>query len=357
MLDSALLASAMNCHLVVSHLLWPASAGTASRDALVLPALETLIARGQRAAIDGGSTERWLASRFGVSRDGETGLAPFSFRGEGGEPGEQGWLCADPVHLRIHADRVVLADASRLSLTAEEAEQLVATLNAHFAQDNLTFLAPRPDRWYARLAHAPALRTTPTAEVAGRGIESCLPTGEEQAHWRSIFNETQMLLHEHPCNQRREQKGELTVNSLWFWGAGEYSRPSADIRYGAVWSDDTAARGLAHASGIPARALPQHCDEFLQYAGNDGLMRDSMHLVLLPPIPGAAYGDAEAWREAVERIEQEWFAPLLDSTLAGKLSAITLDVLGPGRGLRVNFSRAHRLRLWRRRRRFADYCG
>ena len=54
-----------------------------------------------------------------------------------------------------------------------------------------------------------------------------------------------MLLHEHPCNQRREQRGELAVNSLWFWGAGTDSRPRADVRFDAVWSDDPAARGLA----------------------------------------------------------------------------------------------------------------
>ncbi len=355
MLDSALLASAMNCHLVVPHLLSPAIAGAVSRSTLKLPALETLLARGQRAATEGGSTERWLASRFGVCRDGEPGLAPFSFRGEGGEPGAHGWLRADPVHLRIHADRVVLADASRLSITADEAGQLVATLNAHFAQSDITFHAPRPDRWYARLEAAPALRTTPTAEVAGLSIESCLPTGDEQARWRSIFNETQMLLHEHPCNQRREQRGELPVNSLWFWGAGTHSRPPA--RYAAVWSDDPAARGLAEASGASSRPLPQHCAHFVQCAGGAEFERDALHLVVLPPVPGAIYGDVEAWHAAVEQIEQAWFAPLLDGTLAGALPGITLDALGPRRGLRVHFARPHRLRLWRRRRRFIDYCG
>lgn len=356
MLDSAQLAPAMNCHLLVSPLLWPAIAGAASYGKLELPALETILARGQRTLIEAGSIERWLAASFGVDRGGELALAPFALRGEGCEPGEHGWLRADPVHLRIHADRVVLADASRLAITADEARQLVDALNAHFAERGITFLAPQPERWYARVAKAPQLRTTPTVEVAGRDIEPYLPKGEEQARWRSVFNEAQMLLHEHPCNERREESGELTVNSLWFWGAGSDSPPRASVRYHTVWSDDPVARGLALASGIPSRPLPGSGADFIRSAGNAELPRDSLHLLVLPPLPGAAYGDAGAWREAVLRIERDWFAPLLDGMLDGAFSAVTLHTLGPAGGLSALFTRAHRLKFWRRRRRLIDYC-
>ena len=70
MLDSAQFAPAMNCHLLVSDLLWPAIAGAASCAELELPALETLMARSQRDLIGGGSIERWLAARFGADRAG-----------------------------------------------------------------------------------------------------------------------------------------------------------------------------------------------------------------------------------------------------------------------------------------------
>lgn len=354
MLDSAQLAPAMNCHLLVSPLLWPAIAGAAPCGKLEFPALETIMARGQRTLIAAGSIERWLAASFGVDRGGELALAPFALRGEGCEPDEHGWLCADPVHLRIHADRMVLADASVLAITADEARQLVDMLNAHFAEGGITFLAPRPERWYARLARAPQLRTTPTVEVAGQDIEPYLPNGEEQACWRSVFNEAQMLLHEHPCNERREQRGELPVNSLWFWGAGSDLQPRASVRYHTVWSNEPVARGLALASGIPSRPLPASGADFIQSAG---LPRDSLQLLVLPPLPGAAYGDAGAWREAILRIEQDWLAPILAGTLDGALSAVTLHSLGPAGGLSATFTRAHRLKFWRRRRRLIDYCA
>jgi hypothetical protein len=357
MLDSAQFAPAMNCHLLVSDLLWPAIAGAASCAELELPALETLMARSQRDLIGGGSIERWLAARFGADGAGELALAPFALRGEGCEPGTHGWLRADPVHLRIHADHMVLADASRFALAADEAQELVDTLNAHFAPNNVTFFAPRPERWYARVAKLPLIRTTPTVEVAGRDIESYLPQGEEQAHWRSVFNEAQMLLHEHPCNERRERRGELTVNSLWFWGAGTESQLRASVRYDTVWSDNPVARGLAFANSIPIQPLPRSGSDFIESTGNVALPPDSLHLLILPPPPGAAYGDADAWREAVIRIERDWLAPLLDATLDGTLSAITLHALGPARGLRATFTRAHRVRVWRRRKRLSDYCA
>ena len=353
-LDSAQLAPAMNCHLVVSPLLWPATAGAVSYGELELPALETIMARGERTPAAGRSIERWLAATFDAGHGDELALAPFALRGDGGEPADYGWLCADPVHLRIHADRVVLADPSRLAIAADEARELVDTLNAHFAERGIVFLAPYPDRWYARVACAPTLHTTPTAEVAGRNIEAYLPKGKEQALWRSVFNETQMVLHEHPCNQRRERKGELTVNSLWFWGAGSDSPLRPNARYHAVWSNEAVAQGLARASGIEARPLPGSASDFVEKARETNLP-DSMNLVVLPPLPGAAYGDVGAWHKALLGIETFWLAPLLAHTFKGTLSSLTLFALGPDTGWSTYLTRAHRLKFWRRRRHLSEY--
>lgn len=355
MLDSAQLAPAMNCHLVVPRLFWPATADAAPSGEPVLPALEMLMSRGERTRIQGGSLERWLGTHFCADCDAEPALAPFAVRGEGCEPGEHGWLRADPVHLRIHADRVVLAEASRLAITADESRQLVNALNAHFSQRGIAFVAPHPERWYARVASAPQLRTTPTAEVAGQDIAPHLPNGAEQAHWRGVFNEAQMLLHGHPCNDSREQKGQPTINSLWFWGTGADPQPRASARYHAIWSDDPLARGLALASDVATQPLPDCAFDFISTAGRASSAPDPLHLVVLPPVPGAPYGDADPWRGALSRIEQKWFAPLLQGVFDGALSSLTLHALGPAAGCSTFFTRAHRLRLWRRRRRFSEF--
>src|SRR5687767_1847711 len=212
----------MNFHLLVPELFWPAAAGVEPYRGLALPALETLLARGARTRSAGASLERWLAVAHGLGA--ELPLAPYSLRGDGGEPGDHWWLRADPVHLKVHGDRLVLADASKLALTADEARQYVTTLNAHFAGEGMTFTAPHPDRWYARLAAEPRLGTLPTTEVAGRSVATFLPAGGDGALWRRTSNEIQMLLHEHPCNSAREMRGQLPVNSTWLWGGGRDRR-------------------------------------------------------------------------------------------------------------------------------------
>src|SRR5262245_31132995 len=180
----------MNLHLLVPELFWPAAAGTEPYRGLALPALETLLARGARTRAAGASLERWLAGAHGLA--GELPLAPYSLRGDGMDPGDHWWLRADPAHLKVHGERLVLADESRLRLTADEAQGYVATLNAHFAPDGMTFMAPAPRRWYARVAAEPRLDTPPTSEVAGRSVGSFLPAGTDGARWRRTMNEIQM---------------------------------------------------------------------------------------------------------------------------------------------------------------------
>jgi hypothetical protein len=337
----------MNFHLLVPELFWPAAAGREPYHGLALPALETLLARGARTRTAGASLERWLAAARGLPA--ELPLAPYSLRGDGANPGGHCWLRADPVHLRVHGDRLVLADASRLALTTEEARPFIAALNAHFAGDGMTFVAPNPQRWYVRVDAEPVLRTVPATEVAGRSVEPFLPAGDAGARWRKHFNEAQMLLHEHSCNQAREARGQLAVNSVWFWGAGRDRRltPSYDV----VWADHPLATGLAAAAEEEARPLP---------AGGAMLLsgsRSGRALVVLAALPATAYGDLAAWRSALDGLERSWFAPLLDAAREGVLEAVTLHGLGPDFGYTCEFRPRDRWRFWRPRTGLQTYAG
>lgn len=357
MLDSAQRPPAMICHLLVPHLAAPAASGAKSFGRIELPALETLMARGKRARFDGASIERWLAAAFRVDSSGTLGLAPFALRGEGCDPGTHAWLCADPVHLRIDAGRAVLTDASRFAITANDARDLVDALNDHFGERGLSFLAPVPQRWYLRVASAPRLRAMPTAEVSGKDITPHLPAGDDQAYWRGVLNEAQMLLHAHACNERREARGDAAVNSLWLWGAGVETRPDPSPRYHTVWSNDPLARGLALSSGIETRPRPASGADFLRDAARAGGPRDALHLLVLPPPQDAARIGPDAWREALAHLERDWFAPLFAATLEGAISAVTLVAVGALGGWSAAFTRGDRLKFWRPRKRIADYLA
>jgi len=177
-------------HLLVSGL--PQDAGATS-------ALGKLLAVGRREAVD----MDWITT----------------WRDQQALPAAQGehWLRADPVHCLLMRDHLVLDDPAHLGLQAEEARQLLETINQHFALDGLRFFAPHPQRWYVRLERAPQLSVCPLAEAMGKSVADLLPSGAEAVLWRQRLNEAQMLLHEHPVNQVREAHDLAEVNSLWLY--------------------------------------------------------------------------------------------------------------------------------------------
>ena len=332
--------------MLVPDLFWPAAAGDEPYRGLALPALETLLGRGRRVRIPGSSLERWLAGRYHLA-DGLP-LAPFSLRGDGREPGADCWMRADPVHLRLHGDRLILADASRLAVTPDEAREFVAALNSHFAGEGISFVAARPQRWYVRTGNGARVQTTPTSEAAGRSIEALLPRGDDSARWRRVINEAQMLLHEHPGNAVREQDGRPVVNSIWIWGAGRAGTlaPACDV----LWADDTVAAGLAAASGGTAQPLPASGASLLESG------RGGTHLAVLS-LPATAYGELAEWREALTALERTWAAVLLGGLWNAALESLTLHGLGPDYGYTSVLTRRDRLRLWRTRRPLRAYAA
>ena len=227
-------------------------------------------------------------------------------------------LRADPVHLRPDLDAARLFDASHFALTPGEAAAMAAALDRHFAPEGVRFEAPHPTRWYARLEARPDARFEPPGGAVGRGAGGALPAGNEGSLWRRRMNEAQMVLHAHPVNQAREARGELAVNSVWFWGSGEPGPPPRR-RFDEVAADDPLIRALARRSG--ARV----CD----LAEDPETDRDPSGRRLVAPGPGclrAVLGrDVESWRRELLDAEERWFGPLFDAVTAGRVRKAVVD--------------------------------
>lgn len=296
----------MHVELIVPALL-------AAPQAARLPALELLRARGRARGAEVQGYASWLGAAFGVEPLPAGALTAFA---------EGFWLRADPVHLRLLRDSMVLVPVT--GLRPAEAEQLVATLNRHFAGTH-EFRSPHPDFWVVRTAPA-ALAVLPTQEVAGQHIAEYLPG----APWAALMNEIQMALHEHPVNEARE----LAVNSVWLWGAGELPQSAAGP-WRSVSAAEPLALGLARVAGIRQRALPRTAAAWFAEMPEDG-----RHLVVLE-------GDAEA-------LEADWFAPLLEALKSGRLGMVSLLV--PDAGLAVEATRSDLRRFWRRPRALASHA-
>lgn len=341
-----------NCTLLIPGLLPPAQwlqAG-ALRD-LRLPALETLLARSRRQAAAGSGLEAWLCSAFGVARQRDWPVAPLTLLAAGGEPNSGYWLLAEPVHIQLQRDRLVLIDAPHLDLTADEAAQLTASLNRHFAGDGLTFTATRPGSWHLRLARPAEIDTRPLAEVVGRDIRHFLPGGPEGKHWHNLLNEIQMLLYTHEVNQEREQRGALTVNSLWPWGGGALP-VHANTAFTQVWSDTPLPAGLALVAGTPAGALPASAEQWLQAAA------PGQHLIVLDALhKPACSGDYPRWRESLDNLETRWFRPLLQTLAGGKIGQLTLHAFDEEAELNLTIRRPDLWKFWRLKKPLSVFLG
>jgi len=321
----------MHCALVVPGLI------SAAAD-LRLPALELLLARGRSARFDTQPLERWLVDAF-AEDDAEPPLAvgALTVLANGGDPGDELWARADPVHLHLLRDRVIVMPSAAFSLSREEADALCATLNRHFA-GRLELLAPHPEQWCARVGEELDVESASPLQMAGREIGLGRP-GE------ALVNEAQMLLHEHPVNEAREARGELPVNGLWFWGAGRAPRVARG-RWHSVSADEPVALGLARLAETRSRPLPASAAAFLERTPEDG-----RHIVVLDALRAPlALSDAGGCRSRLEALEERWFAPLLAALRSGRVGMITLHVPDAATGVSFETIRADLRRFWRRRR-------
>ena len=132
------------------------------------------------------------------------------------------WLFATPVHLKLGRDNFVLADPAMLSISDEEANALIVSLNAHFSQPDFYLkgfhLYFYQHIWFLGLDADPQITTSNISTVINQDIFPYLPKGNGALAWANWQNELQMLLFSHPVNMARGARGELAVNSLWCYG-------------------------------------------------------------------------------------------------------------------------------------------
>lgn len=329
--------------LVVPDLLWadPDLRREATRE-LPLPALGWLLGRGQARA-QAQSASACLAELFAAPAD--LPVARALARADGLAADDGHWLCADPVHLRVEQDYLLLADARMFALNQAEADALVASLNSHFGQDGLCFYAPTPNRWYLRLDAASAAEFTPLAEAAAQNIDFHLPRGERASYWRHMLNELQMLLFNHPVNEAREQAGAPVINSVWPWGQGDAAlrAPTAQL-----WADSPLPLALASQAGARAASAPAQLDAAWLAA------QSGEALIWLDTLSGVLrYQDGYGWRQRLQALEADYFAPLAQALKTGQLGQLTLRSPGEA-GFCAQLGAAERWKFWRSPRTLAE---
>lgn len=214
---------------------------TRLKDATSLPRLSSLLDRLQPVArLDGDEYalamphERLLASELGWPAPGNTeGLQPWAawWAAQDGIalPAERCWALLSPGHWLMGRDHLTLLDPATLGLGDDESRALLETLRPFFEEDGWTLQWGAATRWYASHPDLDGLSTASLERVIGRNPDLWLaedPDGHPLARkLRRLQAEAQMLLYNHPLNERRSEAGLATVNSFWVSGCG---RPPAD---------------------------------------------------------------------------------------------------------------------------------
>src|SRR5262245_29918484 len=114
-------------------------------------ALELLLAKGRCRSARAQPLDAWLQQAFGLDA---LPAGALTLLGCGRNPGETSWARADPVHLRLMREHVIVVPGEALELSEEEAAKLCEALNAHFPGKN--FAACDARRWCVQLSEAPS---------------------------------------------------------------------------------------------------------------------------------------------------------------------------------------------------------
>ena len=298
----------MHVTLLLPGALLPREVIDALKEPLAHSALATMLARADLV----GDTETgapahlaWLAEHVF-----QTGLplatAPYAYAALAGTAPTPGILWhADPIHLELARDHLVVTPLNRPPTDAEAGE-LIDAANALVAEMDARLLRVA-DQWFLQAGRRWDLHAEPLSSAIGQPLPATLPAGADASRWNRLLTEIQMTWHTHPVNEAREARGEPTINSLWLHGGGTWS-PLKRGAYAAVLADAPEWRGAAQAAAVasgPASATPG--DESL--AVWDGL--------LLPRLGHDWTGWVDALRELDERAAALSRSGTLDVVLAG----------------------------------------
>ncbi|WP_229207631.1 MULTISPECIES: hypothetical protein [unclassified Duganella] len=291
--------------------------------ALQTPALAALLTRYshlQYSPYDNDSRvlphEAWLAHALGLASapdQPDTGapLATAVMRGCGlqAEAAEGHWFMLQPAHVQISRTHMLLSDLRGLQLTEADSRGLYEIARPFCEEVGKPLLHGAAGLWFLRADDWAGLRTASPDATSTQSMSDLLPEGQGARDFRKLQNEIQMLWHEHPINAARQARGLQPINSCWLWGGAGPAAPTTAghvaISGGTEWMDALAADVQPTLERLLGRPAPGA-------------------VMLADLVAPAQVGDWADWLARMQRIEQEWLAPLLAALKAGRVARVKL---------------------------------
>jgi hypothetical protein len=305
---------------------------------LRLPAAEWVMARGRENTSISQDWRAWVLAGAGMGDDvlSRFPAGPSSVPAGADTCSGQTWARAEPVHLLTAMDHLQLASPVPLPLEASVSGPLLEALNTHLAGTGFELRALADGGWLCRCPEGLECETVDPLDALGRNLREVLPAGRDAVRVRSLVNELQMLLHEHPVNELRAARGLPPVNSVWLWGIGTPYEPTALVK-GDLLTDDAWLAALWRRHGGRVRCVAE-----LQHA----LAEEHADL----RIAAVVGRDGQPAAGALQALEAHVFAPVRAALATSRVSHVSLHAGRRALGLTPSV----RWAFWRRARPLAE---
>ena len=256
-----------------------------------------------------------------------TGRAPLEAAAMGHSLGPDDWAIRCNL-MTIRDGR--LADFTAGHITSEEGAPIIQALQAELGRPNVAFhpgvsyrnlLIYRGQPGEARFNDQTI--TDPPHDHPGQPAAEHLPRGAGADLLIDLMERAKPILENHPVNRARIEAGKSPANAIWLWGQGEapHMPPFRELHglRGAIISAVDLVRGVGVLAGWDRLDVPTatgYLDTDYAAKGRRGVeaLRDHDIVCVHVEAPDEASheGRADAKVEAIERIDRDIVAPLLD---------------------------------------------
>jgi hypothetical protein len=284
--------------------------------------------------------EAWLAHALGLgpAADGAAagaGVGRAVLDGYGLQADGGTWFVVQPVHQQISQNHMLMAEQRQVALDEADARALFDAAWPYFDEIGQPLLYGDARTWLMRADDWAGLRTASPDAASGQNLSAWMPDGDGARACRKLQNEIQMLWYQHPVNAAREARRQPPVNSFWIWGGS--ATPAAS----AVPLHVAAAPGWMAALAQPDRRAATF-DTVRGSGAPEALV------VLGDLIETGLASEWSAWLEHMQRLERDWFAPLLAAIKDGRLERLTLMLSHRDGYVEFGTSKNAQRKFWRK---------
>lgn len=238
------------------------------------------------------------------------------------------FLFAEPTHLRIDRDRLLISEAELLQLNQTECNEIISAINKHFTPDFKLYYFDE-HLWLLGLNIDPSdEKFYPIIDIIGENINDYLPSHNNSLLYNKFLNEVQMLLFGLSVNKIRGAEGSLAVSSLWLWDkspiklSSEYTQIFANNNLSMLKHDkispppcnlqDIFNTDWQHKQKTDAGKYNTE-DNIDRHPGQDpgAIGGKSKTLIIIDTLYyPSCYRDSYSWRAKMEEIDEKVFAAL-----------------------------------------------